>query len=161
MRLILVRHGESASNRREDVRILGEQRGDDAGTETEAEREASDGTGDTYLTENGHMQVEAFGAYWAPILHMVASQGKLHVVCRCAARYSQLPPGRPPPQLTRPTLPCASPMRRNLQTAAPLLRELEQLGSPVTASVRWGNFECMGILHPNDDAVQDQLAYLL
>jgi hypothetical protein len=72
-------------------------------------------------------------------------------------------------------------MRRNLQTAAPLLRELAAMGSPVsarqhplalneppgprrpaqrspaptlrrqvTAVVRYGNFELMGIVHPDD-----------
>ena len=131
MRLILVRHGESASNRAEDARLLAERRG----TNSAAEPETGKGSnGDTYLTENGHAQVEAFGRYWAPILRDAASKGKLRVVC--------------------------SPMRRNLQTAAPLLRELAHLGAPVTATVRWGNFECMGIVHPADSHIREKLADL-
>ena len=139
MRLILIRHGESASNRAEDVRILAEQRGDDeaeGGGENPdlAPETGKESNGDTYLTENGHAQVEALGSYWAPILRSAAAKGKLRVVC--------------------------SPMRRNLQTAAPLLRELAALGAPVTASVRWGNFECMGIIHPADRHISEKVAEL-
>jgi broad specificity phosphatase PhoE len=73
------------------------------------------------------LQVEAFGQYWAPILQKAAAAGKLHVYC--------------------------SPMRRNLQTAAPLLRELAALGCPVTATVRRDNYEVLGMVHPADRPV--------
>eukprot|EP01043_Picozoa_sp_COSAG02_P071064 COSAG02_NODE_12837_length_1485_cov_1.712121_2_plen_213_part_00 len=87
--------------------------------------------GDTFLTENGEEQVELLGLYWAPLLTRAAGQGKLRVFC--------------------------SPMRRNLQTAAPLLRELNALGTPVTAVVRRDNYEVMGMCHPADRAVVTQM----
>jgi hypothetical protein len=51
-------------------------------------------------------------------------------------------------------------MRRNLQTAAPLLRELDSLGTPVTAVVRRDNFEVLGMLHPADRPIMAQLEAL-
>ncbi len=48
-------------------------------------------------------------------------------------------------------------MRRNLQTAAPLLRELDALGTPVTAVVRRDNYEVMGMCHPADRSVVAQI----
>ena len=85
MRLILVRHGESASNRRGEAQAFRVRRGE----ETEAEASASarsdelatEPTGDTFLTENGEEQVECFGRYWAPILERVAAKGKLRIFC--------------------------------------------------------------------------------
>jgi hypothetical protein len=49
-------------------------------------------------------------------------------------------------------------MRRNLQTAAPLLRELAALGTQTTATVRFDNFEVMGIVHPDDKHLLPQVA---
>lgn len=51
-------------------------------------------------------------------------------------------------------------MRRNLQTAAPLLRELDALGTPVTAVVRRDNYEVMGMCHPADRPVVGQIEKL-
>ena len=90
--------------------------------------------GDTFLTENGHVQAELLGAYWAPILTGAAGHGKLRIFC--------------------------SPMRRNLQTAAPLLRELHALGTPVTAVVRRDNYEVLGMTHPADRPVVTQIEEL-
>lgn len=90
--------------------------------------------GDTFLTENGRVQVELLGAYWAPILTRAAGRGKLRIFC--------------------------SPMRRNLQTAAPLLRELDALGTPVTAVVRRDNYEVLGMCHPADRSAVTQIEEL-
>lgn len=51
-------------------------------------------------------------------------------------------------------------MRRNLQTAAPLLRELDALGTPVTAVVRRDNYEVMGMCHPADRPVVTRIEKL-
>ena len=138
MRLLLVRHGESASNRRDFARMVHMAREGLTQEESEAwareQKGESEPTGDTFLTENGHMQVEAFAEYWAPILQKSAAAGKLHVFC--------------------------SPMRRNLQTAAPLLRALAASGSPVTATVRYENFEVPGMIHPDDNDTMAELMRL-
>jgi broad specificity phosphatase PhoE len=82
MRLLLVRHGESASNRRDDAQPHREARGEAAAAveaDLEAAKLATEPNGDTLLTENGHAQVEAFGKYWAPLLRGAAKAGKLQV----------------------------------------------------------------------------------
>ena len=141
MKLLLVRHGESASNRRDFARMLREgPDADDAASQeatawAAADEAAAEPNGDTFLTENGIEQVEAFGTYWAPILCQAAQRGNLRVVC--------------------------SPMRRNLQTAAPLLRELDRLGCPVIADVRRDNFEVPGMIHPDDVPVTREVERLV
>ena len=74
--------------------------------------------GDQPLTENGEAQAECFGEYWAPILEGPARAGKLHVFC--------------------------SPMVRNMQTVAPLMRKLGEKGIELTAEVRPDNCEVPG-----------------
>jgi hypothetical protein len=85
--------------------------------------------GDTFLTDNGHAQAELLGRYYAPILSRKArgeGRGKLHVF--------------------------VSPMQRNLETVAPLMRMLRaEHGAPdLQATVNKDQFEVPAIRHPDD-----------
>ena len=93
--------------------------------------------GDAPLTENGEAQAEAFGEYWAPLLLPKAQQGALHVFC--------------------------SPMQRNLQTVAPLMRRLHAAGglSDLTAEVRPDNCEVPGCVHAADDETYAEVGRLV
>jgi broad specificity phosphatase PhoE len=117
------------------IACVGLTTGRGAGAWSAANEAAAEPNGDTFLTENGHEQVEAFGSYWAPLLQHAAQRGKLRVFC--------------------------SPMRRNLQTAAPLLRQLDALGCRVVADVRRDNFEVPGMVHPADSPAMAEIQRLV
>lgn len=95
---------------------------------------APEANGDAPLTENGELQAECFGAYWDPILEGMARSGKLHVFC--------------------------SPMQRNLQTVAPLMRRLHAKGIALNAEVRPDNCEVPGNVHTVDQAVAANIGAL-
>ena len=95
--------------------------------------------GDPRLTENGLRQAELFGEYWSKILQKKAAGGHLHVL--------------------------VSPMTRNLQTADPFMRNINDFmsrpdGSGTTARKRspvkvsavlnTDLFEIPGLFHPED-----------
>ena len=137
MRLLLLRHGESESNRRDyqyGSRVLSGElsalQGDEAKVAAEI---AAEPNGDTQLTDNGLEQAECVGRYWGPVLRKPAAEGKLHVF--------------------------VSPMLRNMQTVDPLMRILNETGdgpaahAQVTAEIRPDMIEVPGLAHPSHRAM--------
>ena len=100
-----------------------------------AEEAVKQVNGDAPLTENGEAQAEAFGKYWAPLLLPKAQQGALHVF--------------------------NSPMQRNLQTVAPLMRRLHAAGVNLTSEVRPDNCEVPGCVHAADDETYAEVGRLV
>jgi broad specificity phosphatase PhoE len=120
-RIFVVRHGESQDNllAARLTLLLRKGRINEAEFKRRHDTEMSP-EGDTPLSERGHDQAAALGAYYAPILHDLASKGRLHFY--------------------------VSPFLRNLQTANPLLTELRKQLPNLKATVKTTIGEVPGLV---------------
>lgn len=132
VRLLFIRHAESAQNVQQLSNVDVTAQSDE---EVLSAMRSAGGTedGDFPLSREGERQAKALSAVWSPLLLEKAREGRLHIF--------------------------VSPMKRCLQTADPLMRELNA-ACGMKALVKPSIMEFGGLTWPKDMAVFDEMAKL-
>mmetsp|Transcript_122447 Transcript_122447/g.381194 ORF Transcript_122447/g.381194 Transcript_122447/m.381194 type:complete len:326 (-) Transcript_122447:47-1024(-) len=138
VRVMVIRHAETLENVAMARSLLRFHRGELGGPQAQAEMLSmlEGGEVDSPLTRGGERMAERLGKYYAPLLRGLADRGKLHFFC--------------------------SPMKRNLQTASPLVtalgvkavvrRDLKETGGWMAPSERRELQEAFALAERGDPA---------